>query len=150
MEASLALRAAEAESLDPVLAALPPASSRARWGGRVLSALPTLFLAMDGVMKLFAPPPVVEASARIGVTQPTLGWIGAIELVCLALYLVPRTAVLGAVLLTGYLGGAVALHVRMGDPLATHVLSPVYVGALFWAGLYLRDVRVRALVRALT
>ena len=137
-------------TLDPILAAVPSASTRARWAGRVLSAVPTLFLTMDGVMKLIAPPPVVEASARIGVTQPMLGWIGAIELACLALYLVPRTAVLGAVLLTGYLGGAVALHVRMGDPLATHILSPVYVGVFFWAGLYLRDARVRAAVRALT
>jgi hypothetical protein len=133
-------------TLDPVLPAAPPISIRSRWIGRILSAIPVLFLAFDGVAKLFAPQPVLEASARIGISAENVTRIGLLQLACLALYLVPRTAPLGAVLLTGFLGGAVALHVRMGDPLASHVLSPVYVGALFWAGLFLRDARVRALV----
>jgi hypothetical protein len=132
--------------LDPVLPVTPPASTRARWIGRVLSALPVLFLTLDGAMKLAAPPPVVEANARLGMPGHVVGTIGVIELACLALYLVPRAAAFGAVLLTGYLGGAVAMHVRLGDPLATHTLSPIYVAVFLWAGLYLRDARVRALV----
>jgi hypothetical protein len=134
-------------TLDPVLTAPPSASTRAQWAGRVLSGLPVLFLALDGVMKLVAPPPVIEASARVGVTGSLVTAVGLIELACLALYLVPRTAALGAVLLTGFLGGAVALHARLGDPLGSHILFPVYAGALLWIGLYLRDARVRALVQ---
>jgi len=76
----------------------------------------------------------------------TVVLIGAIELVCLALYLVPRTALLGAVVMTGYLGGAVATHVRIGSPLLSHTLFPIYVAAMLWAGLYLREPRLRALV----
>ena len=85
--------------------------------------------------------------------MPLLGWpvslaipLGILLLSCLALYAIPRTAVLGAILLTGYLGGAVATHVRVADPLFSHVLFPVYVGAMLWGGLYLRDARLRALI----
>lgn len=134
-------------TLVPALPAAP-ASTRASWIGRVLSAIPALFLLMDASMKLAHLQPVVEACARLGLPERVIGTIGAIEITCLALYLVPRTAVLGAVLLTGFLGGAVAIHLRAGDPLATHTLFPMYVGALFWAGLFLRDARLRAFVGA--
>ena len=121
-------------------------SNRTRWAGRAVSTLPVLFLSFDSVIKLAHFQPVTAAFARLGLPDRLAEGIGALELVLLALYLVPRTAPLGAVLLTGFLGGAVVLHVRVGDPLASHTVFPIYVGALFWAGLYLRDVRVRALV----
>ena len=123
-------------------------STRSRWGGRVLSGVPTLFLAFDAAMKLADVAPVRAASARLGLPPGVSGTLGVLELACLALYVVPRTAALGAVLLTGYLGGAVAMHVRLGDPLFSHTLFPVYVAVLFWGGLFLRDARVRALIGA--
>jgi hypothetical protein len=134
-------------TLDSPLAAAS-ASNRSRWIGRVLSAIPSLFLLMDAAMKLAHLQPVAEASARLGLPDSITTSLGVIEITCLALYLAPRTAVLGAVLLTGYLGGAVAIHLRVGDALVSHTLFPVYVGALFWTGLFLRDSRVRALVGA--
>ena len=82
----------------------------------------------------------------LGYPADTVLWIGMIELVCLALYLVPRTAVLGAILLTGHLGGAIATHVRVGSPLLSHTLFPIYVALLLWGGLYLREPRLRELV----
>lgn len=118
----------------------------ARWAGRVLTALPVLFLAFDGVTKLLAVQPVTEAMAQLGFPPAQAFGIGSLLLACLALYLVPRTSFLGAVLLTAYLGGAVAAHVRVGNPLATHTLFPVYVALMLWGGLYLRDPRLRALV----
>jgi hypothetical protein len=121
-------------------------TTRSRWIGRILTGLPVLFLAFDGIAKLAHAPQVAEASQRLGLPVEVNATLGAILLACLALYLVPRTAVLGAVLLTGYLGGAVAMHVRIGDPLGSHVLFPIYVAVLLWGGLYLRDARVRALV----
>jgi hypothetical protein len=105
-----------------------------------------LFLLFDGVIKLMRVPPVVEAFARLGYPDSLATGIGLLELVCLALYVVPRTAVLGAILLTGLLGGAVATHLRVGDPLFSHVLFPIDVGALLWAGLYLREDRLRELI----
>ena len=135
-------------TLDHALAAAIPTSARARWADRVLSGLPVLFMLMDAAMKLVHIQAVTDASARLGWPDATNGGLGLVVLATVALYLVPRTAVLGAVLLTGYLGGAVAIHLRIGDPLASTTLFPVYVGALFWAGLYLRDARVRALVAA--
>jgi hypothetical protein len=132
--------------MDATLAPAPsPSTSRTRWAGRVLTALPTMFLAFDATIKLVGEPHAVEATARLEVPGHLLGTIGALELACLALYVIPRTAFLGALLLTGFLGGAVAAHVRLGDPLATHSLFPVYVAALCWAGLALRDSRVLAL-----
>jgi hypothetical protein len=116
------------------------------WVGRVLSALAVLFLIFDGVIKVMVIEPVVEASARLGLPVDVARGIGILELVCVAVYLIPRTSVLGAVLLTGFLGGAIAIHVRIGDPLFSHVLFPAYVGALLWGGLFLRDGRVRALI----
>jgi hypothetical protein len=116
-----------------------------RWTGRVLSALAVAFLAFDAVIKLLVARPVVESFAQLGYPVHLATTIGALELACLAVYLVPRTAVLGAVLLTGYLGGAIATHVRLENPLFSHVLFPTYVAALVWGGLWLRDRRVSAL-----
>ncbi|MFO0744966.1 MAG: DoxX family protein [Myxococcota bacterium] len=136
-------------TLDHTLPTTSPTTARRRWAGRILTAVPALFLTFDAVMKLVGGAAVDEANARLGLPGGGLtAAIGLLELACLALYVVPRTAALGALLLTGFLGGAVALHVRVGDPLASHALFPVYVGALLWAGLYLRDARVRALVGA--
>jgi hypothetical protein len=115
-------------------------------GGAILSGLTILFLGFDALGKLIAVPQVIEGTTALGYPLSTLLPIGVIELVCLVLYLVPRTTVLGAVLLTGYLGGAVATHLRIGSPLLTHILFPTYVGTLVWLGLWLRDVRVRVLV----
>ena len=119
---------------------------RSRWIGRTLSAIPVLFLAMDAAMKLVHPSFVAEASTRIGFPDHLAEPLGVILVACVVLYLVPRTAVLGAVLLTGYLGGAVAIHARIEDPLVSHTLFPVFVGVLLWGGLALRDARVRAAI----
>ena len=121
-------------------------NSLARWGGRVLSALPVLFLSVDGVFKVLRHPEVLKASATLGIPESITMAIGLILLSCVALYVVPRTAPLGAALLTGYLGGAVFVHMRVGDPLFSHTLFPIYVGAMIWAGLFLRDSRVRNLL----
>ena len=121
-------------------------SDRARRAGLVLTGLAVLFLAFDMAMKLFATPEAVEGTVRLGWQAHHLPVLALIQLVCLVLYLVPRTTVLGAVLWTGYLGGAVATHLRLDNPLATHTLFPVYIAALVWGGLYLRDARVRALL----
>lgn len=114
--------------------------------GYVLTALVSLFLIFDTVLKVLMLAPAVEGTAQLGYPAHTVIWIGAIELVCLALYLVPRTSVLGAILLTGYLGGAIATHVRIGSPLLSHTLFPIYVAALVWGGLYLRETRLRELL----
>ncbi|MGH7571400.1 MAG: DoxX family protein [Gemmatimonadota bacterium] len=111
-----------------------------------MSALPVLFMLWDAVMKLVKPPVVVESFARLGYPEGVALGIGILQLVCLAFYVVPRTSVLGAILLTGYLGGAVATHVRVGDPLFSHVLFPTYLGVLLWGGLYLRDDRLGSLI----
>ena len=116
------------------------------WTGRILSALVVLFLLWDSVMKLMRPPVVLETWARLGYPEEVSIGIGLLQLVCLAVYAIPRTSVLGAILLTGYLGGAVATHVRVGNPLFTHVLFPTYLGVILWGGLYLRDGRLRTLV----
>jgi hypothetical protein len=138
----------EASLLSPIPREVAPSaavSRRARRIGLAVSGLPALFLAFDAAIKIVHIAPVTEASVRLGVPDHLNPGIGLLELVLLALYLVRRTAVLGAVLLTGFLGGAVAIHLRVGDPLASHTLFPVWVGALFWVGLALRDARVRRL-----
>jgi len=112
--------------------------------GRIITAIPVLFLALDAVIKLLNIEPVRQSFQRLGYATSIALAIGLIELACLVVYLVPRTAVLGAVLLTGFLGGAIATHVRVGDPLLTHALFPVYVAALLWTGLFLRNERLRA------
>src|SRR5947209_2366711 len=123
----------------------PPVSKQILWAGRIMSALPSLFLLVDGVMKLVKPAPVIEATVRLGYPESVILGLGIVLLSCLALYVIPRTAVLGAILLTGYLGGAVASHVRAGDDLFA-ILFPVVFGALLWGGLYLRDARLRAIL----
>jgi hypothetical protein len=112
----------------------------------VLTTIAVLFLTFDTVIKLLRLAPAVQGTVALGYPEHAVGVIGAIELACLVLYLAPRTAVLGAVVMTGYLGGAVATHVRVGNPLLSHTLFPVYVAALLWGGLYLRDARLRALM----
>ena len=115
--------------------------------GWTLSGLAILFLAMDSVMKLLALPVVVETGATLGFGGvDTARALGTVLAVCTVLYAYPRTAILGAVLLTGYLGGAVATHVRAGNPLLSHVLFGVYVGAIVWAGIYLREPGLRTLI----
>jgi hypothetical protein len=122
-------------------------SPRAVWSGRVLSALPLTFLTFDTVIKLLLLPVAVEATTELGFSGRAVFAIGAIEAVCLVLYLLPRTSVLGAVLWTGYFGGAIATHIGAGSPPFTHTLFPVYVAALLWIGLWLRDARLRRIVR---
>ena len=122
-------------------------SSKARWTGRILSGLAVLFLAFDVAGKFVAPAAVITGTTSLGWQAHHLPIIGTLGLVCLVLYLIPRTAPLGAILWTGYLGGAIATHLRIDNPLFTHILFPIYVAALIWGGLYLRDARVRALVR---
>jgi len=126
---------------------LPPSSvsSSRLWTGRVLSALPVLFLLMDAGIKLIKIQPVVETQAQLGypdIARP----LGILVLVCTLLYAWPRTAVLGAILLTGLFGGAIASHVRVGDPWATHVLFSLYLAVPMWAGLVLRDPRLEPLL----
>jgi hypothetical protein len=124
-------------------------SAKELWIGRILSTLAVLFLLFDTGIKLMQIEPVKASFARLGYPTGIAVGIGALELACLTLYLVRRTSLLGAVVLTGYLGGAVATHLRVGDPLLTHTLFPVYIGALVWSGLALRNARVRALAASI-
>jgi hypothetical protein len=120
-------------------------SSGALWTGRIISGLVILFMIFDGVTKLMRVEPVLKASAELGLSiQQTVG-IGIVALICTLLYAIPRTSILGAVLLTGYLGGAMAIQLRAGNPLF-ETLFPVMFGVLVWAGLAARDQRVRRLI----
>jgi ABC-type transport system involved in cytochrome c biogenesis permease component len=123
-----------------------PLSKGRLWTGRIMSGLPALFLLIDAVGKLLRPAPVVETTVQLGYPESVLLGLGIVLLTCTILYLMPRTAVLGAILLTGYLGGAIATHVRVGSPLFSHILFPVYLAVLIWGGLFLRDERLRALI----
>lgn len=123
-----------------------PASGGSLWTGRVLTALTGILLLLDAAMKISRVPQAVEGTVQLGYPAGVLVTLGAIQLGCLALYLIPRTAILGAILWTGYLGGAVATHVRVEHPLFSHVLFPVYLGAALWLALWLREPRLRALV----
>lgn len=116
------------------------------WTGRVISALIVLFLLFDGVLKFMKPAPVVETFAHLGLSISLANPLGIILIVCALLYAIPQTSILGAILLSGYLGGAVCTHLRVGDPLFSHILFPTYMGALLWLAIYLRDVRLRALI----
>lgn len=113
------------------------------WTGRVLSALAALFFAFDGVAKLFAPAPVVTATVGLGFPESEIVGIGVTLLICTALYVIPRTSIVGAVLLTGYLGGAIASKVRIHAPLFDICFAVVFAGFV-WGGLWLRDPRLRA------
>jgi hypothetical protein len=126
--------------------AQPPPSKKSVWSGRILSGLVVLFLIPDAIIKFIKPAPVAEAFAHVGLPLTLANSIGILLLLCTAAYAIPRTSVLGAILLTGYLGGAVATHLRVSDPLFSHILFPTYLGVLLWLGLYLRDSRVRALI----
>jgi len=122
-------------------------SKKMVWAGRIVSALPLLMLALSASMKLSHAPNFVEQwTTKFGYPEHLLSTIGVLELLCAVVYLIPRTAFLGAILLTAYLGGAVTTHVRVGDPF----IIPIVLGVLVWAGLYLRDERIRALVLTLT
>ena len=116
------------------------------WLGRVLTAVPVLFLAFDVTIKLMRIQPVVDSFTQLGIPVELARVVGTVELICLVLYCIPRTAVLGATLLTGYLGGAVLTHLRIGSPLLSHTLFPVYLGIMLWGALWLRDLRVRVLI----
>jgi len=119
-----------------------PASKAMLWGGRVASALPVLMLLMSGVMKFLKPAEVVEGFTKLGWDERLALGLGILEIACTIVYVIPQTAVLGAILLTGYLGGAVATHVRVGE----QFIGPVVFGVLLWLGLYLRDARLRTLL----
>lgn len=130
------------------LAQLPPtitATPRRVWTGRVLTGLPLLFLAWDASVKVLAIPQVVEASAKLGFERGNLLPLGIMELTAVLLLLFHRTRIFGAVLVTAYLGGAVAIHVQNSDPLLSHTLFPIYFATLIWSGLSLIDTRIRAI-----
>jgi hypothetical protein len=120
-------------------------ASKMLWTGWIISALAGLFLLFDGVAKLIKPAAVVEATVLLGYPESVILGLGIVLTVCTVLYLIPQTSILGAILLTGYLGGAVATHVRVGGPLFA-VIFPVIFGVLVWAGIYLRCGRLRALI----
>lgn len=127
---------------------IAPASTISVWIGRVLSGLLIVFLAFDGAIKLVPLQVVTDTMIELGysgsVDQARL--LGVLTLLCTVLYAIPRTSILGAILLTGYLGGAMATHLRIGNPLFTHLLFGLYLGVMAWGGLYLRDARLRALI----
>jgi DoxX-like protein len=116
------------------------------WAGRIMSGLVALFLLFDSVIKLVKLPIAVEGTMQLGYPEHTVVGIGVVLLVCLIVYLIRRTAIFGAILLTGYLGGAIAAQVRVGSPLFSHVLFPIYVALLVWGGVFLRCSRLRALI----
>lgn len=123
-------------------------SKSARWAGRFLSGLVILFLLFDGGIKLVPLEIVTQTSGEIGLpTDPSFArLLGILTLIGVVLYAIPQTAVLGAILLTGYMGGAIATHLRIDSPLFSHTLFGVYLGLLIWGGLYLREPRLRALI----
>lgn len=121
-------------------------SKKLVWTGRILSGLVTAFLIFDAVIHLLHPAPVVEAFAKLHMPLSLAVDLGAIELICIALYVIPRTAIFGAILLTGYLGGAIAVQLTTSNSLFGEILFPVYVAAIVWGGLYLRDERLRSIV----
>jgi hypothetical protein len=117
-------------------------SKGAVWTGRILSGVPVLLLVMSAIMKFMKPPPVMQGMGHLGFSENLLIPLGIVELLCVVIYLVPRTAVLGAILITGYLGGATAASIRVGEP----YYAPALAGVLAWGGLYLRDIRLKKLI----
>ena len=130
-------------AVQPTTPTTTPVSKPARTIGYILSALPVLALVLSAAMKFAKPPAVVEGFARMGFSPPTYNQLGALEILCTVVYLVPQTSVLGAILLTGYLGGATCAGYRIGDP---NSYSPVLLGILVWGGLFMREPRLRALI----
>ena len=118
------------------------------WTGRFLSGVAVLFLTFDAAVKVLKLDLAVQATKQLGYPENVIVALGVIEIVCLIAYVIPRTSVLGVVVWTGYLGGAVASQFRVGNPLFSHTLFPIYIAALLWIGLGLRDHRVRGLLRA--
>jgi hypothetical protein len=135
-------------SIDTAASATAASSKSRLLTGRILSTLTILFLIMDIVFKFIRPipPQVMQSITQLGFQPSLLTAIGLLLTICTVLYVIPATSVLGAVLLTGYLGGAVSVQVRVGNPLFGYVLFPVYVGVLMWAGLFLRESRLLALL----
>ena len=129
----------------PSTAQAAPVSTKALWAGRIISTLAVLFLLFDGVTKVMKVAPVLQASAQLGFPVSLIVTIGAVLVICTVIYVIPSTSILGAILLTGYLGGAVAIQARIGNPLF-ETFFPVIFGALIWAGIFLRDHRLRALI----
>ena len=119
---------------------------RAVWAGRAMSGAATLFLLFDASVKVLQLPLAADASAQLGWAASAMPGLGILELACLVVYLIPRTTVLGAVLWTGYLGGAIATHVRVDGPLFGHKLFPIWVALLLWGGLWVRDEQLRAVL----
>ena len=132
----------------PTIAETAPVSKPARWTGRVLSGLVVVFLLFDGAVKLVPWPVVTETMDRMGYgsSESLARTLGVITVACTVLYAIPPTSILGAILLTGYLGGAMASHVRIGSPLFTHTLFGLYLGLMVWGGLWLRDGSLRDLI----
>ena len=128
-----------------ISSAAKPAPKWMKWTGFALSGLVIAFMLMDATMKLMQLPIVAETGQQLGWSPETALPLGVTLLICTVLYAAPQTSILGAVLLTGYLGGAVATHVRIGSPVFSHVLFGVYLGVMLWAGLWLREPRLRAL-----
>jgi hypothetical protein len=120
-----------------------PVSKKMLWAGRITSALPVLLLLFSGVMKLLKPAAVVQGFAHFGYPEHLIFYLGILEIACTVTYMIPRTSILGAILMTSYLGGATATNVRIGDP---SFFFPVLAGVLVWGGLFFRDERVRALI----
>jgi hypothetical protein len=114
--------------------------------GWIITAIPVLFLLIDGIGKLVKPEPVIKSTLELGYPEAMISTIGIISISCTVLYILPRFSFLGAVLLTGYLGGAVATHLRLENPLFSHILFPVYLGFFIWAGLYFRNQHVKTLL----
>jgi hypothetical protein len=123
-----------------------PTSKTKLWAGRIMSGLVIAFMLFDGGIKVINAAPAVEGTARLGYPVSVVVPLGIIVLICTVLYAIPRTAILGAILLTGFLGGAIASNVRVSNPLFGYILAPIYVAILLWGGLYLRDERLRALI----
>jgi hypothetical protein len=126
---------------------MPATTSKSQlWTARILTGLAAAFLLFDAAIKLLELAPAIQGTTALGFSTSATFRIGVVELACVAIYLIPRTSMLGAILLTGYFGGAIASHARIGDPLFSHVLFPTYIAALIWGGLYLRDAGLRILV----
>jgi len=123
-----------------------PTGSTMLWAGRIISGLVVAFLLFDGAIKLVPLDVVITTSQELGIPPQLARTLGVLTLICTLLYAFPRTAVLGAILLTGYIGGAIYVHVRAGSPMLSHTLFGVYLALLAWGGLWLRDARLRALI----
>ncbi len=132
-------------TIDYKVTAVRSQKRTAVWTGRVISAFAVLFMLFDSITKITQNPYVMKASANLGYPAAMIPVVGIILLACVVVYVIPRTSIIGAILLTGYLGGAVASNLRIGTPLFSNILFPIYFGILVWAGLYFRNRRVREL-----